>query len=230
VVIAAGVISLILWKVVPAFTELFTSMQVNLPLPTRIVIASSRFVGSFGIFIIIGLGILGALFRSYYRTPKGRYSVDKALLKAPIFGPLLRKIAVARFTRTMATLIASGVPILDCLDITAHTSGNAIIEEAILSVKKAIEEGRTIVDPLKASGVFPSMVVSMIGVGEQAGALETMLTKIADFYEEEVDAAVADLMTAMEPAMIVVLGVVVGGIVISMYLPIFTLVGQLSSK
>ena len=230
VVIAAGVISLILWKVVPAFTELFTSMQVNLPLPTRIVIASSRFVGSFGIFIIIGLCIFGALFRSYYRTPKGRYSVDKALLKAPIFGPLLRKIAVARFTRTMATLIASGVPILDCLDITAHTSGNAIIEEAILSVKKAIEEGRTIVDPLKASGVFPSMVVSMIGVGEQAGALETMLTKIADFYEEEVDAAVADLMTAMEPAMIVVLGVVVGGIVISMYLPIFTLVGQLSSK
>jgi len=230
VLIAAGVISLILWKVVPAFTELFTSMQVNLPLPTRIVIGASRFVGSFGIFIIIGLGILGALFRSYYRTPNGRYSVDKALLKAPIFGPLLRKIAVARFTRTMATLIASGVPILDCLDITAHTSGNAIIEEAILSVKKAIEEGRTIVDPLKASGVFPSMVVSMIGVGEQAGALETMLTKIADFYEEEVDAAVADLMTAMEPAMIVVLGVVVGGIVISMYLPIFTLVGQLSSK
>ena len=230
VVIVAGVISLILWKVVPAFTELFTSMQVNLPLPTRIVIASSRFVGSFGIFILIGLGIFGALFRSYYRTPSGRYSVDKALLKAPIFGPLLRKIAVARFTRTMATLIASGVPILDCLDITAHTSGNAIIEEAILSVKKAIEEGRTIVDPLKASGVFPNMVVSMIGVGEQAGALETMLTKIADFYEEEVDAAVADLMTAMEPAMIVVLGVVVGGIVISMYLPIFTLVGQLSSK
>src|SRR5262245_21018191 len=230
VVIAAGVIALILWKVVPAFTELFTSMQVNLPLPTRIVIGASRFVGSFGIFIIIGLGILGAMFRSYYRTPNGRYSVDKALLKAPIFGPLLRKIAVARFTRTMATLIASGVPILDCLDITAHTSGNAIIEEAILSVKKAIEEGRTIVDPLKASGVFPSMVVSMIGVGEQAGALETMLTKIADFYEEEVDASVADLMTAMEPAMIVVLGVVVGGIVISMYLPIFTLVGQLSSK
>jgi len=221
---------LILWKVVPAFTELFTSMQVNLPLPTRIVIASSRFVGSFGIFIIIGLGIFGALFRSYYRTPTGRYSVDRTMLKAPIFGPLLRKIAVARFTRTMATLIASGVPILDCLDITAHTSGNAVIEEAILSVKKAIEEGRTIVDPLKASGVFPSMVVSMIGVGEQAGALETMLTKIADFYEEEVDAAVADLMTAMEPAMIVVLGVVVGGIVISMYLPIFTLVGQLSSK
>jgi len=153
---------------------------------------------------------------------------DGLILKSPVFGPLLRKIAVARFTQTMATLIASGVPILDCLDITAHTSGNAIIEEAILSVKKAISEGRTIVDPLKESGVFPSMVVSMIGVGEQAGALETMLTKIATFYEEEVDAAVGDLMTALEPMIIVILGTTVGGIVISMYMPIFTLVGQLS--
>jgi type IV pilus assembly protein PilC len=230
VLIAGGVITLILWKVVPAFTELFNSMEVELPLPTRIVIGASQFVGSFGIFVLIGLGLLIAAFRSYYRTPKGRYTVDALLLKSPVFGPLLRKIAVARFTRTMATLIASGVPILDCLDITARTSGNAVIEEAILNVKKAIEEGRTIVDPLKTSGVFPNMVVSMIGVGEQAGALETMLTKIADFYEEEVDAAVGDLMTAMEPAMIVVLGVVVGGIVISMYLPIFTLVGKLSSK
>lgn len=228
VLIASGVIALILWKVVPAFTELFNSMNVDLPLPTRIVIGASRFVGGYGIFALIGMGVLVFLFRSYYRTEKGRYTVDGLLLKAPIFGPLLRKIAVARFTRTMATLVASGVPILDCLDITAHTSGNAIIEEAILNVKRAIEEGRTIVEPLKASGVFPTMVVSMIGVGEQAGALESMLTKIADFYEEEVDAAVADLMTALEPAMIVVLGVIVGGIVISMYLPIFTLVGELS--
>ena len=228
IVIASGVITLILWKVVPAFTELFESMNVDLPLPTRVVIGASKFVGSYGILMAIGLGILIFGFKAYYGTPKGRYTVDKTLLRLPIFGPLLRKIAVARFTRTMATLIASGVPILDCLEITAATSGNAIVEEAILSVKKAIEEGRTIVDPLKASGVFPNMVVSMIGVGEQAGALEAMLTKIADFYEEEVDAAVADLMTAMEPAMIVVLGVIVGGIVISMYLPIFTLVGQLS--
>lgn len=228
IVIASGVITLILWKVVPAFTELFESMNVDLPLPTRVVIGASKFVGSYGILMAIGVGILIFGFKAYYGTPKGRYSVDKTLLRLPIFGPLLRKIAVARFTRTMATLIASGVPILDCLEITAATSGNAIVEEAILSVKKAIEEGRTIVDPLKASGVFPNMVVSMIGVGEQAGALEAMLTKIADFYEEEVDAAVADLMTAMEPAMIVVLGVIVGGIVISMYLPIFTLVGQLS--
>jgi type IV pilus assembly protein PilC len=230
VLIASGVITLILWKVVPAFTELFTSMNVDLPLPTRIVIGASRFVGSYGIFIIIGLVFLGFVFRAYYRTPKGRYIVDGTMLKAPVFGPLMRKIAVARFTRTMATLIASGVPILDCLDITARTSGNAIIEEAILNVKRAIEEGRTIVEPLAASKVFPTMVVQMIGVGEQAGALEQMLSKIADFYEEEVDAAVGDLMTAMEPAMIVVLGVIVGGIVISMYLPIFTLVGQLSGK
>src|SRR5215468_452559 len=230
VVIAAGVITLILWKVVPAFTELFESMNVDLPLPTRIVIGASKFIGNYGILLAIGVGLLMFGFKTYYATPKGRYKVDKNLLRAPIFGPLLRKIAVARFTRTMATLIASGVPILDCLEITASTAGNAIVEEAILSVKKAIEEGCTIVYPLKASGVFPTMVVSIIGVGEQAGALETMLTKIADFYEEEVDAAVGDLMTAMEPMMIVVLGVIVGGIVISMYLPIFTLVGKLSSK
>ena len=228
VIIAGGVITLILWKVVPAFTELFNSMNVDLPLPTRIVIGASQFIGNFGIFVGIGMGILGFMLKSYYATPKGRYKIDGLLLKAPIFGPLMRKIAVARFTRTMATLIASGVPILDCLDITAHTSGNAIIEEAILNVKKAIEEGRTIVEPLKASNVFPTMVVSMIGVGEAAGALEVMLTKIADFYEEEVDAAVGDLMTALEPVMIVVLGVTVGGIVISMYMPIFSLVGQLS--
>jgi len=228
VFIAAAVITIILWKVIPAFTDLFNGLQVQLPLPTRIVIGASQFVGSYGIFILIGAGILAGLFRAYYRTPAGRFMVDGIVLKVPIFGPLMRKIAVARFSRTMATLIASGVPILDCLDITAHTSGNAIIEGAILSVKRAIEEGRTIVDPLKTSGVFPSMVVSMIGVGEQAGALEKMLTKIADFYELEVDAAVGDLMTALEPVMIVVLGVIVGGIVISMYLPIFSLITQLS--
>jgi len=228
VFIAAAVITLILWKVIPAFTDLFNGMGVQLPLPTRIVIWASEFVGSYGIFVAVGLIILSFVFRAYYKTPKGRYVVDGLILKSPIFGPLMRKIAVARFSRTMATLIASGVPILDCLDITAYTSGNAIIEEAILSVKRAIEEGRTIVEPLKASGVFPSMVVSMIGVGEQAGALEKMLTKIADFYEQEVDSAVGDLMTALEPVMIVVLGAIVGGIVISMYLPMFSLINQMS--
>jgi type IV pilus assembly protein PilC len=229
ILIAVGVITIILWKVVPQFTILFESMNVDLPLPTRIVIGASKFVGSYGIFMGIGLGLLLFVLRSYYQTQKGRYTVDGLMLKAPIIGPLLRKIAVARFTRTMGTLIASGVPILDCLEITATTSGNAIIEEAIFRVKRSIEEGRTIAEPLKEAGVFPAMVIQMVGVGEQAGALEQMLNKIADFYEEEVDAGVADLMTAMEPAMIVVLGTIVGGIVISMYLPIFTLVSQLSS-
>jgi type IV pilus assembly protein PilC len=203
-------------------------MEVDLPLPTRVVIAASSFIGSFGIFVFVGLGILAYLARTYYATPRGRHNVDATLLKLPIFGIILRKIAVARFTRTMSTLISSGVPILDCLDITARTSGNAVIEEAIMEVKRAVESGRTIVDPLKESGVFPGMVIQMIGVGEETGALDVMLAKVADFYEEEVDTAVKDLMTAMEPAMMVVLGVIVGGIVISMYLPIFSLVSQLS--
>jgi type IV pilus assembly protein PilC len=228
VLVAAGVITLILWKVVPAFTDLFMSMEVDLPLPTRVVIGASQFIGSFGVFVLIGLGILGYTFRTYYGTPKGRHNVDALLLKLPIFGIILRKIAVARFTRTMSTLISSGVPILDCLDITAKTAGNAIVEEAIYEVKRAVESGRTIVDPLKESGVFPGMVIQMIGVGEETGALETMMSKVADFYEEEVDTAVKDLMTAMEPAMMVVLGVIVGGIVISMYLPLFDLISQLS--
>ncbi len=179
VFIASAVITLILWKVVPTFTTLFDSMEVELPLPTRIVIMASSFVGNFGIFILIGLGIFAYLFKAYYGTPKGRYTVDKLILKLPVFGPLVRKISVARFTRTMGTLISSGVPILEALDITARTSGNAIIEEAIFNVKTAIEEGRTIVEPLKESGVFPPMVVQMIGVGEETGALETMLLKIA---------------------------------------------------
>lgn len=227
--IAAAVIALILWKVVPAFTELFNSMEVELPLPTRIVIAASSFVGNYGIFVLVGLGIFAFLFRSYYATPRGRYNVDRLILKLPVFGILVRKISVARFTRTLGTLISSGVPILDALDITARTAGNAVVEEAIFNVKAAIETGRTIVDPLKESGVFPGMVIQMIGVGEETGALEPMLNKVADFYEEEVDAAVGDLMTAIEPMMMAVLGVIVGGIVISMYMPIFSLVSQLSS-
>jgi type IV pilus assembly protein PilC len=226
--IASAVITLILWKVVPAFTELFNSMEVELPLPTRIVIAASSFVGGYGLFVLVGLGILVFLFRSYYATPKGRYNVDRLILKLPVFGVLVRKISVARFTRTLGTLISSGVPILEALDITARTAGNAVVEEAIFNVKSAIETGRTIVDPLKESGVFPNMVIQMIGVGEETGALEPMLNKIADFYEEEVDTAVGDLMTAIEPMMMAVLGIVVGGIVISMYMPIFSLVGQLS--
>ena len=194
-------ITLILIFVVPAFTQLFESMNAVLPLPTRIVIGFSKFLGSmYGILLAIGGGIIAAVVKAYYATPPGRYNIDALLLKLPIFGPLLRKIAVARFTQTMATLIASGVPILDCLDITAGTAGNAIVEEAILKVKRSIEEGNTIAAPLQESGVFPSMVVSMIAVGEAAGALEVMLSKIAAFYEEEVDTAVGDIMTAIEPA------------------------------
>jgi len=227
--IAGGVIILLLWKVVPIFTQLFNGLGVDLPLPTRIVIMLSNFVGSIYGFIIAAF-CAGGVFalKSWYGTPQGRMVIDSVILKIPLIGPLMRKIAVARFTRTLGTLISSGVPILEGLDITARTSGNAVIERAITQTRKAVEAGRSLVDPLKDTGVFPGMVTQMIGVGEQTGAMDAMLQKIADFYEDEVDAAVKDLLTAMEPIMIVVLGVVVGGIVISMYLPLFSLIGKLA--
>ena len=227
--VAGGVITLLLWKVVPVFATLFAGLGVALPLPTRIVIALSNFVGSiFGFMILVA--IVGAIFaiKVWYGTSQGRFILDTALLKAPLIGVLMRKIAVARFTRTLGTLISSGVPILEGLDITAKTAGNAVIERALLKVRKSLEEGKTLTDPLKETDVFPGMVTQMIGVGEQTGAMDAMLQKIADFYEEEVDAGVKDLLTALEPVMIVFLGVVVGGVVISMYLPLFSLIGQLS--
>src|SRR5579862_2011086 len=226
--IAGGVIFLLLWKVVPIFATLFAGLGVALPLPTKIVIGASTAIGTFALpmIILMGLGIWGL--KVYYGTPNGRMMIDTIVLKLPLLGPLMRKIGVARFTRTLGTLITSGVPMLEAMDITARTSGNAVIEKAIQSVRKAIETGRTIVDPLRETGVFPNMVVQMIGVGEQTGALDAMLQKVADFYEDEVDAAVGDLLTAMEPAIILVLGVVVGGVVISMYLPLFTLIGKLA--
>jgi len=227
-VIAGGVIFLLLWKVVPIFATLFAGLGVDLPLPTKIVINASTAVGTFAIPMFILMGVGGWGFKQYYATPNGRMMIDTIVLKLPLLGQLMRKIGVARFTRTLGTLITSGVPMLEAMDITARTSGNAVIEKAILSVRKAIEEGRTIVDPLRETGVFPNMVVQMIGVGEQTGALDAMLQKIADFYEDEVDAAVGDLLTAMEPAIILVLGVVVGGVVISMYLPLFSLIGKLA--
>ena len=227
-VIAGGVITLLLWKVVPIFTTLFAGLGVSLPLPTRIVIALSRFVGTFAPVLIVLLILFGFGMRWYYSTPSGRLILDSLVLKVPILGIVMRKIAVARFSRTLGTLITSGVPMLEAMDITARTSGNAVVERAILQVRKGIEGGRTIVDPLGETGVFPNMVVQMIGVGEQTGALDAMLQKIADFYEDEVDAAVADLLTAMEPLIIVFLGVVVGGVVISMYLPLFSLIGKLA--
>ena len=227
--IAAGVITLLLWKVVPIFITLFNGLGAVLPLPTRIVIGLSKFVGS--IYGLLFFGVFAAAvvaLKVWYGTPQGRWVIDSALLKLPLIGMLLRKIAVARFTRTLGTLISSGVPILEGLDITARTSGNAVVEKAILQTRKAVEAGRSLVDPLKESEVFPSMVTQMIGVGEQTGAMDAMLQKIADFYEDEVDAAVKDLLTALEPIMIVVLGGVVGGIVISMYLPLFSLIAKLS--
>lgn len=226
--IAVGVIILILWKVVPIFSNLFASMSVTLPLPTRIVIAGSNFVGRYIIFMVPAFIALGYAFKRYYKTKNGRKLVDGTMLKVPVLGSVLRKIAVARFSRTLSTLISSGVPILEGLEITAKTAGNRIVEEAIMKTRNAIEEGKTIVEPLRDSGVFPTMVVQMVGVGEQTGALDTMLTKVAEFFEDEVDAAVADLLTAIEPIMILVLGVIVGGIVISMYLPLFSLIAKLS--
>jgi type IV pilus assembly protein PilC len=228
IVIAAVVVGAILWKVIPTFASLFAGLGAELPLPTRIVIAASNWLVAYMPYLIVGGGALSYGFKRYYETEKGRYNVDKVMLKLPILGSVLRKIAVARFCRTMSTLLASGVPILDGLEITARTSGNAIVEEAIMTTRKSIERGETIAAPLKQTNVFPPMVVQMIGVGEATGALDTMLSKIADFYEEEVDTAVAGLLTLLEPLMIAILGGVVGGIVIAMYLPIFGLISQLT--
>jgi type IV pilus assembly protein PilC len=228
--VAGGVIVLLLWKVVPIFATLFAGLGVDLPLPTKIVIGLSNFVGSiFGFLILVAFaGIIFGL-KVWYGTPQGRFVLDTIILKLPVLGPLMRKIAVARFTRTLGTLISSGVPILEGLDITSKTAGNAVVERALQRVRRSLEEGKSLTEPLKESEVFPGMVTQMIAVGEQTGAMDAMLQKIADFYEEEVDAAVKDLLTALEPIMIVILGVVVGGVVISMYLPLFSLIGKLSS-
>ncbi len=228
IAIAGGVIFLLLWKVVPIFATLFAGLGVDLPLPTRIVIGLSNAVATFALPLIVLMVAAGYGFKWYYGTPSGKMQIDTLILKIPVLGMLMRKISVARFTRTLGTLITSGVPMLEALDITARTSGNAVVEKAILEVRKAVESGRTIVDPLRETGVFPNMVTQMIGVGEQTGALDAMLQKIADFYEDEVDAAVGDLLTAMEPMMILFLGIVVGGVVISMYLPLFSLIGKLA--
>ncbi len=225
--IAALVVTIILWKVIPTFEQLFTGVGAQLPLPTRITITCSNFLGRYMIFIIPGLILIGFGIRSYHHTPSGKRVIDGMMLKMPVLGLLLRKIAVARFCRTLGTLISSGVPILDGMEITARTAGNAIIQDAIMVARKSIEEGKTVAEPLKETDVFPPMVTQMIAVGEQTGALDAMLAKIADFYEEEVDAAVENLMALLEPVMILFLGVVIGGIVISMYLPMFDLIQKI---
>jgi type IV pilus assembly protein PilC len=226
--LAVLIVGALLKWVVPIFSNLFAGLGVALPLPTRIVMGLSAFVGQFWWFFI--LGGVGVVFgtKQIRKDPRGRYWFDYCLLKLPIVGILLRKIAVARFTRTLGTLITSGVPILEGLSITARTSGNAVLEEALMKVRKAIEEGRTIVDPLRESGVFPNMVTQMIGVGEATGAMDNMLQKIADFYEDEVDTATKDMLAMLEPVIIGVLGVMVGGIVISLYMPLFSMIAKLA--
>ena len=225
---AVLIVGALLKWVVPIFANLFAGLGVTLPLPTRIVVGLSAFVqGFWWIFGVGGFAIYFGL-KQVRKTPTGRYYFDKTLLYIPVIGSLLRKIAVGRFTRTLGTLITSGVPILEGLSITARTSGNAVLEEALMKVRKAIEEGRTIVDPLRECGVFPNMVTQMIGVGEATGAMDSMLQKIADFYEEDVDAATKDMLAMLEPVIIGLLGVMIGGIVISLYMPLFAMIAKLS--
>jgi len=226
-IIAVLVVAIILVFVIPVFQEMFADMGGQLPTPTLIVVAMSEFVKSKIHWIIIGLVLFIWAFKKYYRTEKGRKMVDATMLKLPVFGLLLRKVAVAKFTRTMGTMLSSGVAILEALDIVAKTAGNKTIEQAIYTVRSGIAEGRTMADPLAETGVFPAMVCQMISVGESTGALDAMLQKIADFYEEEVDQAVENMTSLIEPFMLVFLGVVIGGLVISMYLPVFKMAGNL---
>src|SRR5436305_1165475 len=226
--IAVLIVGALLKWVVPIFANLFAGLGVDLPLPTRIVMGLSAFVQGFWWIVLVG--VVGLVFgvKQIRKHPRGKYYFDKMLLHLPVIGSLLRKIAVGRFTRTLGTLITSGVPILEGLTITHKTSGNAVLEEALMKVRKAIEEGRTIVDPLRECGVFPNMVTQMIGVGEATGAMDSMLQKIADFYEDEVDAATKDMLAMLEPVIIGLLGVSIGGIVISLYMPLFSMISKLS--
>ena len=231
IVISIIVISIIMIVVIPAFKNIFEGLLgpgERLPWLTEIVVAISHFMASYWWLISAVIGICVFAAKTWYKTERGQHVFDSIILRLPILGPIMRKIAVARFSRTLSTLLSSGVPILESLEITARTAGNIIVSEAIQKVRAGIEQGQTFVEPLKASGVFPIMVSQMIGVGEQTGALDAMLSKIADFYEQEVDAAIANLLSLMEPAMILFLGVTIGTIVIAMYLPLFTLIGKLA--
>jgi type IV pilus assembly protein PilC len=227
IVIAAGVVFIILWKVIPVFAQLFSGLGGEMPFLTRMVIGASNFIARYILLIIPAIAAGCVAVAKYHQTYRGRRVLDGLLLKIPVIGMLLRKISVARFCRTLATLTASGVPILDGLEITAKTSGNAIIEDAIMVVRKSVEEGKTVSEPLAETKVFPPMVVQMINVGEQTGALDQMLSKIADFYEDEVDTAVAGLMKLIEPVMITVLGAVIGTIVAAMYLPLYSILTKI---
>ncbi|HEV7744205.1 MAG TPA: type II secretion system F family protein [Pyrinomonadaceae bacterium] len=234
VLLAIVAVAVIMIVVIPQFQNIFLGLLgpgEQLPLPTRIVVGFSNFLAGWGgLAILVAIIAITVGIRFYYKTPNGRKVIDRLLLKIPVLGKILQKIAVARFSRTLSTLLSSGVPILQSLDITARTAGNVIIEEAILSVRVGVERGENFVDPLKATEVFPNMVAQMVGIGEQTGALDAMLGKIADFYEQEVDAAIANLLTLMEPLLIGFLGVTIGSIVVAMYLPLFTLIGKLANQ
>jgi type IV pilus assembly protein PilC len=221
--VAGGVTAVLLIFVIPVFEKMFKDFGGALPAPTQFVIDLSNGIRSHIIETLVAIAIVVLLTRAASRTPKGRLFFDNLLLKSPVLGPVFRKVAVAKFTRTLGTMISSGVPILDALQITAKSSGNKVVENAILYTRERISEGRTMADPLAETGVFPPMVVQMIAVGESTGAMDAMLQKIADFYEEEVDAAVAALTAMLEPAMMVILGVLLGGLIVAMYLPIFEL-------
>ncbi|HZJ00032.1 MAG TPA: type II secretion system F family protein [Gemmatimonadaceae bacterium] len=222
--VAAIAVTVLLIFVIPVFENLFTSAGLALPLPTRIVMGASRFLKSYWYVVLAVIGVAVFMFKRYNATSDGKLKIDRFMLKVPVLGDVLRKSAVSRFTRTLGTLISSGVSILDGLEITAKTAGNRVVQDAIMESRSSIAGGDTIAQPLKKSGVFPPMVISMISVGEQTGGLDEMLSKIADFYDEEVDAAVSNLLSLLEPVMIVFLGVVVGGMVVSMYLPIFDMI------
>jgi type IV pilus assembly protein PilC len=233
ILLAIVAVAVIMVVVIPQFQMIFMGLLgpgEQLPLPTRIVVGISNFLAGWGgLVILVSVIALVVMIQFYYKTPNGRRTIDRIILKIPLLGDIFRKIAVARFSRTLSTLLSSGVPILQSLLITAKTAGNVIIEEAILKVRAGVERGENFADPLKATEVFPHMVSQMIGIGEQTGALDAMLGKIADFYEQEVDAAIANLLTLIEPLLIAFLGVTIGSIVIAMYLPLFTLIGKLSS-
>ncbi len=224
-VISIAVVVLLLYKVVPVFEDMFSGMGSALPAPTQFLVDMSQFVQNYIIYMVIIFAVIVFAFRRYYKTEPGRLQIDTLVLKAPVFGMLLKKVAVAKFSRTLSTMISSGVPILDGLEIVSKTAGNKVVENALMATRQSISEGKTIAEPLSASGIFPSMVVSMIGVGENTGALDEMLSKIADFYDDEVDAAVDAMTALLEPFMMVFLGGVVGGMLVALYLPIFSMAG-----
>lgn len=220
-VIAIGVVALLLIKVIPVFKKMFEGFGGELPGPTQFLVNVSEFTVSYW-WIMVGIIVVAIIaFSRFYKTEKGRWAIDSTVLKTPVFGPLLKKVAVAKFSRTLSTMMNSGVPIMEGLNIVSKTSGNVVVEDALIKTRQSISEGRTIAEPLTETGIFPPMVVQMIAVGEATGALDTMLGKIADFYDDEVDAAVAAMTSLLEPIMMVFLGGVVGGMIIAMYLPIF---------